>query len=262
MEVRGRVVVVTGAARGIGAALARRFAAAGARGIVVSDLSLAAVEAVAADIGPAAHPVACDVADEAAVRELVAACDRRFGPVDLFCSNAGVAFAAGLDAPDAAWSSSWAVNVMAHVYAARTVVPSMVERGGGYLLNTCSAAGLLTAAGDAAYTATKHAAVGFAEWLSIMYGDAGVKVSVLCPQGVHTAMMDDGLANGNRAARLVAAAGEMLQPEDVAEAVLDGLAAERFHILPHPEVAGYVRHKGTDPDAWLSAMRHFIAGNP
>jgi NAD(P)-dependent dehydrogenase (short-subunit alcohol dehydrogenase family) len=258
MDVDGQTVVVTGAASGIGAALARRFAAAGAR-VVICDLSLAAVQVIADDIGPAALPVACDVADELAVQSLVETAEGRFGPIALFCSNAGVAFGTGLSGRDAAWSASWAVNVMAHVYAARAVVPSMVERGGGYLLNTCSAAGLLTAAGDAAYTATKHAAVGFAEWLSVMYGDAGIKVSVLCPQGVHTPMMNDGLAAGNAAARLVEASGEMLQPEDVAEAVIDGLAAERFHILPHPEVAGYLRHKTADPDAWLAAMRHFVA---
>jgi NAD(P)-dependent dehydrogenase (short-subunit alcohol dehydrogenase family) len=258
VEVAGRVAVVTGAAGGIGAALARRFAAEGARGVVVSDLSAEAIQDIAAGIGPAAHAVPCDVSDEEAVQALVTEAEEHFGPVDLFCSNAGVAFGAGLDSPEAAWQLSWSVNVMAHVYAARAVVPSMVERGGGYLLNTCSAAGLLTAAGDAAYTASKHAAVGFAEWLAVTYGDQGIKVSVLCPQGVDTAMMRTGLDAGNDAARLVAASAPILTPDQVAEVVVGALAAERFHILPHPEVAEYLRHKARDPDSWLAAMRRFV----
>jgi NAD(P)-dependent dehydrogenase (short-subunit alcohol dehydrogenase family) len=210
--------------------------------------------------GGAAIAVSCDVADEAQVVALVAAAEKEFGPVDLFCANAGIASGAGLDADDAAWARSWSVNVMSHVYAARAVVPSMLARGGGYLLTTCSAAGLLTAAGDAPYTATKHAAVAFAEWLSITYGDAGLKVSALCPQGVHTAMMRDGLAADNDAAKLVAASGAMITAEEVAEAVVAGLAAERFLILPHAEVGTFLRHKGDDPDRWLAGMRRFVAG--
>jgi NAD(P)-dependent dehydrogenase (short-subunit alcohol dehydrogenase family) len=262
MDLTGKTVVVTGAAGGIGATLARRFAAEGAAGVVVSDLSADAAGVTAKQIeaaGGRAVAAACDVADEAQIRALVAIAEKEFGPVDLFCSNAGIASGAGLEASDADWSLSWSVNVMAHVYAARAVVPSMLERGGGYLLNTCSAAGLLTAAGDAPYSATKHAAVAFAEWLSVMHGDAGLKVSALCPQGVHTAMMRDGLEAGNDAARLVAASGPMISAEQVADAVIEGLAAERFLILPHPDVATYQQHKATDPDRWLAGMRRFVA---
>lgn len=217
-----------------------------------------AAEALAAGLragGTAAIAVAADVGDQAEVDELVARCERRLGPVDLFCANAGVASGAGLDATDGDWARAWSVNVLGHLHAARAVLPGMLERGSGYLLHTCSAAGLLTAPGDAPYTVTKHAAVGFAEWLAIEYGGAGIGVSALCPQGVRTSMLTDPLAAGNDAARFVAASGEVLDPERVADAVIEGLAAERFLILPHPEVAGYLERKATDPDRWLAGMR-------
>jgi NAD(P)-dependent dehydrogenase (short-subunit alcohol dehydrogenase family) len=179
--------------------------------------------------------------------------------VDLFCSNAGVAFGKGVEAATGDWDLAWRVNVMAHVLAARAVLPSMLERGEGYLLHTCSAAGLLTNPGDAPYTVSKHAAVAFAEWLALTYGDRGVHVSALCPQGVKTNMLLRGLEERNAAARAVAAAGELLEPDQVAEAVVEGLDAERFLILPHPEVATYFRRKAEDPDRWLAGMRRLIA---
>jgi NAD(P)-dependent dehydrogenase (short-subunit alcohol dehydrogenase family) len=255
MELTGRVAVVTGGAGGIGAALARRFVAEGAAAVVVADLDGRAAEALAAEIGPAAAAVPVDVTVESQVQELVDQVQRRFGRIDLFCANAGITTGAGLAAPADAWSRSWQVNVLAHVYAARAVLPGMLARGEGYLLQTCSAAGLLTAVGDAPYTVTKHAAVGFAEWLAVSYGDRGIRVSALCPQGVRTPMLDHGLASGHVGARITAASGAVLTPEQVADAVVAGLAEERFLILPHPEVAGYARRKVADPDAWLSAMR-------
>jgi NAD(P)-dependent dehydrogenase (short-subunit alcohol dehydrogenase family) len=262
MKLRGKVVVVTGGANGIGAAMARRFVTEGARGVVVADLDEARAGEAAAEAGRAGSQslaVRCDVGDEEQVRELVAAALARFGQVDLFCSNAGVAFGKGVDASVGEWDLAWRVNVLAHVFAARAVLPSMLARGAGYLLHTCSAAGLLTNPGDAPYTVSKHAAVGFAEWLSVTYGDQGVRVSVLCPQGVRTNMLLGGLEEGSAAARAVAAAGELLEPEQVADAVVEGLDAERFHILPHPEVATYLRRKAEDPDRWLAGVRRLVA---
>jgi NAD(P)-dependent dehydrogenase (short-subunit alcohol dehydrogenase family) len=254
-----KVVVVTGGARGIGAALATRFAAEGASGIVVSDVDGATAERTAAAIrdgGGKAMAVRTDVADQAQVAELVAAAEAEFGPVDLFCSNAGIAAGQGIEAPADLWARSWAVNVMGHVHAANAVLPGMLARGEGYLLNTVSAAGLLTCPGDAPYTATKHAAIGFAEWLSMTYGDNGIRVSALCPMGVATAMLLPGVESGNASALAVAASAEIITPETVAEAVVDGLRAERFLILPHPKVAKHYARKAADVDGWLGGMRH------
>lgn len=264
MRIAGKVAVVTGAARGIGAAMARRFAAEGAAGILVSDIDAARVEALAAAIRRSEPAVAvlampCDVADAIKFVEIVEAAEKQFGAIDLFCSNAGIVTGLGLEATDADWSRAWAINLMAHVYAARAVLPSMLARGSGYLLNTCSAAGLLSLPGDAPYTATKHAAVAFAEWLSFTYGDSGIKVSALCPQGVRTPMLTDRPTHG--AARFVAATGAVLEPEQVTDAVIDGLAAERFLILPQPEVSKFVRRKAADPDDWLAAMRRVTAAH-
>jgi NAD(P)-dependent dehydrogenase (short-subunit alcohol dehydrogenase family) len=216
------------------------------------------VAARLATAGAPAVGVGVDVTEEEQVRDLVAGAERRYGRVDVFCSNAGVAVGDGLAATDAAWQRAWEVNVLAHVYAARAVLPGMLERGEGYLLQTCSAAGLLTAVGDATYTATKHAAVGLAEWLAITYGDRGIRVSALCPQGVRTPMLNDGLATGHLGARIVAASGAILEPDEVADAVVAGMAAERFLILPHPEVHGYAERKATDPDRWLASMRGLV----
>jgi NAD(P)-dependent dehydrogenase (short-subunit alcohol dehydrogenase family) len=267
MRVEGKVVVVTGAGRGIGRALARRFAAEGAKGVAVGDVDGDGAEAVAAEItaaGGAALGLRTDVAVERDVRALVEAAETAFGPVDLCCSNAGIAIGGGVEASDEDWQRIWDVNLMAHVYAARAVLPSMIDRGEGYLLNTASAAGLLTNLGAAPYSVTKHAAVALAEWLAITHGDEGIKVSVLCPQGVNTAMLmgdaNPGARSGDEtAAEVVKASGRVLEPEEVAEAVVRGLAEERFLILPHPEVAEYWHRKADDPDRWLAGMRRLQA---
>jgi NAD(P)-dependent dehydrogenase (short-subunit alcohol dehydrogenase family) len=250
LKVSGRHVVVTGAANGIGAAMARRFANEGAR-VVVADLEEAQLMTVAAETGALGVPT--DVRHEHQIDELVAAAEDRYGPIDLFCSNAGIVVEGGEDASDAAWERSIAVNLLAHVYAARVLVPRMLARGGGYLLNTASAAGLLTQIGSAPYSVTKHGAVAFAEWLSITYGDQGLKVSVLCPQAVRTNMTAGTEAGG------VAGVDGMLEPDDVASAVIDGLDTERFLILPHPVVADYFRRKADDYDRWLRGMRRLQA---
>jgi NAD(P)-dependent dehydrogenase (short-subunit alcohol dehydrogenase family) len=251
MELADRVVVVTGGASGIGRALAQRLAQEGARGVVVADLDLAGVRVVASAIGPQALAVGCDVAIEAQVAALVARAEEAFGPVDLFCANAGVAVGTDLDTPAADWDLAFAVNVRAHVHAAQALVPGWLARGEGYFLATASAAGLLTQIGSAPYAVSKHAAVAFAEWLSVTYGDRGVRVSCLCPMGVRTPMTEgDDLATD-----VVAAAGDMLEPDEVADAVVEGLRAERFLILPHPEVLTFFRRKGDDYDRWLAGMR-------
>ena len=257
MDLAGKVVVVTGAARGIGYALAERFVAEGARGVTVCDLDPGACRAAAERLAPNALDVAADVSVEAEVAEVVRRTEERFGPVDLFVSNAGIGTNQGVEAPDATWAAVWGVNVMAHVNAARVVLPSMLARGEGYLLSTASAAGLLANIGDAPYTVTKHAAVALAEWLAITYGDRGIRVSCLCPQGVNTEMLRSGLGPGG-AATTVAAQG-IIEPSVVADAVVAGLAAERFLILPHPEVAGYWQGKAADPDRWLAGMRRLQA---
>lgn len=258
MELDGKIVVITGAAGGIGAALARRFAAEGAAGIVVSDVDESGAERAAAEVvaaGGKALGARADVTDPDALVSLVETAEHRFGPVDLFCSNAGVAFGQGLDAPDEDWATAWSVNVLAHVHAARAVLPSMLARRQGYLLNTVSAAGLLTGPGDAPYTASKHAALGIAEWLAVTYGSAGIRVSALCPMGVRTNMLMPGIEAGDRAALAVAASGEVLEPDQVADAVVTGLGEERFLILPHPRVGTMYARKAADPDRWLAGMR-------
>ena len=249
MQLSDKVIVVTGGAGGIGAALCRRFAAEGARGVVVADRDADGARRVAAEIGGLA--VAADVAVEADVVRLVERATADFGPIDLFCSNAGIATDGGVERPDAEWQRIWDVNVMAHVYAARAVLPGMLARGEGYLLQTASAAGLLTQIGSAPYAVTKHAAVALAEWLAITYGDAGIKVSCLCPLGVETEMLRRAPGGiGDHAPRRRA-----MTPEAVADAVVAGLAEERFLILPHPEVAEYFRRKADDYDRWLRGMR-------
>ena len=251
MRVAGQVVVVTGGADGIGRALCERFAREGARTVVVADRNAAGAEAVAAAIGGVAAP--CDVAREDDLRRLISDTEEHRGPIGLFCSNAGIAEgvagrvenAAG--APDEAWARSWAVNVMAHVWAARCLVPRMKARGGGWFLHTASAAGLLSQIGGPVYATTKHAAVGFAENLAISHRDDGIRVALLCPQGVDTAMLR-GLPEGPQALDGV------LSPADVAEAVIRGLEAETFLILPHPQVAEYMRNKVENYDRWIGGM--------
>lgn len=258
MRLRDKIVVITGAGRGIGAALAHRFAAEDATAVVVSDVNSSAARRVAEEIesgGTRSLAVPADVSAERDVQALVATTQQEFGPIDLFCSNAGIAFGAGIDACDDDWARAWSVNLLPHVYAARAVVPSMVERGSGYLLNTASAAGLLTSPGDAPYAASKHAAVGFAEWLAVSYGSSGIRVSVLCPLGVRTKLLMPYVEAGTPSAVAVAASGEIIEPEQVAEAVVAGLDKERFLILPHPEVGQMYAHKAADPDRWLAGIR-------
>ena len=250
MKIEGKVIVVTGAASGIGRALARRFAREGANGITVADLQSEPLRAVADEFGGLA--VDCDVTDPRAVEALVAAAEERFGPIDVFCSNAGVALEGGEEAPDEEWRLNWELHVMAHVFAARAVAPKMAARGSGYLVNTASAAGLLTHVGSATYAVTKHAAIAFAEYLSIAYGDRGVRVSVLCPQAVRTAMTA-GREQG------VASVDGMIEPEELADCVVDTMAREEFLILPHPRVLEYMRRKTADYDRWLGGMRRLRA---
>lgn len=248
MFLRDKVVIVTGGAHGIGRALCERFAAEGARGVVVADIDAAQAAGVASAIGGLAVPT--DVTSEASIQDLVRRTRDEIGPIDLFCSNAGIMDKGGLEVSDEDWDRMWRINFRAHLYAARAVVPAMVERGRGYLLSVASAAGLLTQIGAAPYTITKHAAVALAEWLAVTYGDAGIKVSCLCPQGVRTRLLanDDGPLK------------EMLTeialaPEEVADSVVKGLEEERFLILPHPEVAEYLHRKADDHDRWLRGMR-------
>ncbi len=248
MQLRGQVVVVTGGGRGIGAALARRFAREGASGVYVVDRDEAPARQIAAECG--GIPIVLDVACESDVKAFVDSVFARFGRIDLYCSNAGVMQDGGLEASNADWQRAWEINFLAHLYAARALVPRMVEQGGGYLLQTASAAGLLTQIGAAPYSVTKHAAVAFAEWLSITYHRQGLRVSCLCPQGVHTRMLDD--CESAPADLLRDAA---LTPEQVADAVVQGLADESFLILPHAEVATYVEHRACDNERWLRGMR-------
>lgn len=247
------VAVVTGAGSGIGAALARRLHRTGARTVVVVDRDREAARAVADDIGAVAECV--DVADPDAVAGLVGRTLERESRIDLFCSNAGIATGAGIDAPDEVWRRALDVNLMAHLYAARAVLPAMLAHGRGYLLHTASAAGLLTNPGDAPYTVTKHGAVALAEWLALTYGGRGIGVSVLCPMGVATPLLLDPLAAGDPAARAVAASGEILSPDDVADHTIAALAEGRFLILPHPQVGTFWAQKASDVERWLAGVR-------
>jgi NAD(P)-dependent dehydrogenase (short-subunit alcohol dehydrogenase family) len=252
MRLDGKVALVTGGANGIGRALCERFVAEGARGVAVVDRDAKTSFEVATALGDTAIGLAADVARESDVVSAVRATEERFGPIDLMVSNAGIGTAAGIEAPNEAWQSIWDINVMAHVYAARAVIPGMVARGEGYILSTASAAGLLTNIGDAAYSVTKAGALALAEWLAITYGDDGLKFSCLCPQGVNTDMVRQ--AASSSAGGVVIAEG-LIEPEAVADAVIEGLAAERFLILPHPEVHDYVQRKAADPDRWIGGMR-------
>src|SRR4051794_2109953 len=245
MELRDSHVVVTGAAGGIGGAVARRFAAEGARAVVVADVDAAGARAVAEEIGHRAAQV--DVRSEDSIKALVERAIADDGPIDLFFSNAGVAGpGGGPEGDNAAWQAAWEINTMAHVWAARAVLPGMLERGAGYLVSTASAAGLLTQVDALAYSVTKHAAVAVAEWLAINYRDAGIRVSCVCPQAVRTPMLDLA-AEGSAGMRSMEATGAILEPGEAAEAIVQGIREERFLILPHPEVARYMQHKANDP---------------
>lgn len=252
MLLQDKVAVVTGGANGIGRALCRRFAIEGARGIVVADIDAAHTQEAAEEIGALA--VVCDVSQEADIKRLVDESTAKFGQIDLFCSNAGIATGGGVDAPDSEWQHIWNVNFMSRVWAARHVLPQMLARGDGYLLHTASAAGLLSSIGSAPYAVTKHADVALAEWLSITHGPA-IKVSCLCPQGVFTNMlMHPGAGPATAALRPAA-----ISPEEVADYVIRGLAEEKFLILPHPIVADYVNRKAADHDRWINGMRRIQA---
>lgn len=251
MEVAGQVVVVTGAAQGIGKALAERFHSAGAKTVVVADIDEAGVARVGQAVG--GESFRCDVSQEADIVHVIEATERRHGPIGLFCSNAGIGGALDMTSENAAfasneiWQRTWMVNVMAHVFAARALIPRMRARGGGYFLNTVSAAGLLSQIGSAVYATTKHAAVGFAENLAISHKADGIKVSILCPQGVDTPML-----------RSIPAGPEsgdgVLSAEAVADCVVEALARETFLILPHPQVAGYMQKKIENYDRWIGGM--------
>ncbi len=248
MKIQDKVVVVTGAASGIGRGLCRRFAAEGAKGVVVSDYNGQGAAKVAGEIGGLA--VTADVGKEADVKRLVEIATAHYGPIDLFCSNAGISVTGGPEVPDSDWQRCWDIHVMAHVYAARAVLPSMIERGGGYLLQTGSAGGLLTTLGAAPYAITKHASVAFAEWLSITYASQGIKVSCLCPFGVISGMLNENTPGVGKYIMQTA-----MTPDQCAEHVIAGLEKEEFLILPHPEILEYFRNKANDYERWLRGMR-------
>jgi NAD(P)-dependent dehydrogenase (short-subunit alcohol dehydrogenase family) len=259
MELLDKHVVVTGGAGGIGRALVRSFVAEGARAVVVADRELQGAGALAQELGAKALAVRFDAGREESVRELIATATDAHGPIDIFVSNAGVGGAGGgPEAADEAWDEAWRVNVMAHVWASRALLPQMRERGEGYLINTASAAGLLTQVSSLIYSVTKHAAVALAEWLAIEYHDDGVLVSCICPQGVRTPMLEQGMQEAAAAAAL--SAGGLIEPEDVADAVVAGIRAERFLILPHENVAEFMARKGSDPERWIKGMRRLVRG--
>jgi NAD(P)-dependent dehydrogenase (short-subunit alcohol dehydrogenase family) len=247
MHVKDKICVVTGAASGIGEAVARAYAQAGARGVVVADLRTSGdrLASVASEIGGLAVPA--DVAQESEIRSLIAAAEAEFGPVDVFFSNAGLSRKGQETADDADWDVSWRVHVMSHVFAARALVPGMLARGSGYLLNTASAAGLLASLNSMPYGVTKHAAVALAEHLAIQYGDRGIRVSVLCPQSVQTGMTTPGPS----AARV----DGVMVPDEVARIVIEAMEAERFLILSHPQVHEYMQRKASNAERWLTGMR-------
>jgi NAD(P)-dependent dehydrogenase (short-subunit alcohol dehydrogenase family) len=247
MQIRDKVVVVTGAGSGIGEALARRFAAESPAGLVVADLDASAAERVATDLGAAMFQV--DVSEAEGNRRLIEGTEELLGPIDLFCANAGYGHAGSEQDDPSTWDRMWSVNLMSHVHAARFLIPGWLARGEGYFLSTASAAGLLTNIGAAQYSVTKHAALAFAEWLAVTYGDRGIKVSCLCPMFVRTPLVDD---MGELEALI---RPSLIDPSEVADAVVTGLGTESFLILPHPEVARYFQNKADDYDRWLDGMR-------
>jgi len=257
MDLTDKVAVITGGASGIGLGLAKRFLAEGARHVVVADRDADGVERASDDVRSTG--VVLDVTDEQAIVAMVNDVESNHGPIDLFVSNAGYVTIGGLEIPDEEMTTMFDVHVMSHIYAARAVLPSMIARGEGYLLNTASAAGLLSQIGSVAYSVTKHAAVALAEWISITHGDQGIRVSVLCPQAVATNIG----ANSPSRDRLAGTAAEVaggdgvLTTEQLSDAVIDALGVERFWVLPHPEVEMYAKRKSDDIDRWLTGMRRF-----
>ena len=247
MRLSDKVVVITGAGSGIGAALARRFAREAPRALFLVDLDASSVEDVADEIG--AHPIEADVSRPEENDRLITQAEDEFGPIDLFCANAGIGFAGDEQTPPEEWNRMWSVNLMSHVHAASRLMPSWLARGEGYFLSTASAAGLLTNLKAAQYSVTKHATVAFAEWLAITYGDQGLKVSCLCPMGVNTPLLDQ-----TEEFRTLLG-DDVIEPERVAEAVVSGLEVESFLILPHPKVEKYFQNKANDYDGWIAGMR-------
>jgi NAD(P)-dependent dehydrogenase (short-subunit alcohol dehydrogenase family) len=267
VKVAEKVAIVTGGGNGIGGAVAAKLAQQDARVVVAdinADAALAAANGINADRPGTAVGVAADVSDTAQIQQLIQRAESEFGPVDLYFANAGITGVSGLDVTEDEWDRSIDVNLRAHIRAAQLLVPGWVERGEGYFVSTASAAGLLTQLGSATYSVTKHAAVGFAEWLNITYGDQGVRVSCLCPMGVNTKLLyspgesDDPLAR--LATRAVTTAGDVLEPADVADSVLAAIDEERFLILPHPAVLEMYRQKAADYDRWLGGMRRYQRG--
>ena len=253
MQLKDKVVVVTGASGGIGRALVRRFLDEGAAHVVALDLKTFVPDWAADD---RLVTMDLDVSNSKQMSEVIDRIESTVGPVDLFCSNAGIVGGGGLTVDEAAWDRVLGINVLAHVFAAQALIPRMLERGSGYILATASAAGLLSSIGDAPYSVSKHAAVAFAEWLAITYGDRGLKFSCLCPQGVNTPMLEDIPRDVSAAA---IRSERVLEPADVATAVVLGLEAEKFLILPHEEVATYYVRRATDVDRWLGGMRKIQA---
>ena len=252
MELKDKIAVVTGGASGIGEALCRRFHEEGAKGVVVVDIDEEGIRRVADEIGGIA--MTADVSNESDIQRVVRDTEEQLGPIDLFCSNAGIGCADPshvASADNEAWERIWQINVMAHVYAARAVLPSMIERGDGYILNTSSAAGLLSQIGSAPYSVTKHAAIGFAESIAIAHGGDGIKVSVICPQAVRSGMTKN--TNGGA----VAGGDGMLEPEELAETTIQGIRNEQFLILPHPQVQTYIERKASDYDRWIKGMQRW-----
>ncbi|MDA0789778.1 MAG: SDR family NAD(P)-dependent oxidoreductase [Proteobacteria bacterium] len=249
MQLQDKVAVVTGGASGIGKALATRFVSEGARQVVIADLNEDGLTDVANQIG--ARAIRTDVANEQDVINLIRTTEQDYGQIDLLCNNAGIAMAGGPEVSNQDWQRIWEINVMAHIYATRAALPAMLERGEGYVVNTASAAGLLSIINQAPYAVTKHAAVAYAEWLSITYGDRGIKVSVLCPQAVRTAMTTGGASP--------ASLDGLLEPEQLCDTVIEVLREETFLILPHAEVLTYARRKTSDYDRWIRGMRRLQA---
>ena len=246
MEIKGKTIVVTGAASGIGKALAEAFSNAQANFVACADKNIEGAKTVASNLSAEAYEV--DVSKEDNIKSLIDSVESDHGSIDLFCSNAGIGTMGGTEVENENWQKIWDINLMAHVWAARHLIPRMIKRGGGYLLNTASAAGLLSQIGSAPYAVTKHAAVGLAEWLAITHGDQGIKVSVLCPQAVRTRM-----TAGNEGG--VASVDGMIEPETVAQVCLEAIEAEQFLITPHPEVREYIQNKSRDYDRWIGGMR-------
>ena len=255
MNLHNKIAVVTGAGSGIGRALVEKFVSEGARAVVAVDINAANVQQTAEDNGCIA--MTADVSRDEDIKRVIEDTENNIGPIDLFCSNAGVGMGFNEQSPDREWQTSWEINVMSHVYAARHLVPRMTERGGGYFLNTASAAGLLNQIGAAAYGVSKHAAVGFGEWLALTYAHQGIKVSMLCPQAVRTGMTpseENGDDTPGASAAKAAAGDGLMEPEELADIVIEGLERESFLILTHLEVETYMQRKTADYDRWIKGM--------